>query len=179
MLMHLPGSMQKSSSLALEHSVDMAVWMVLHIRFCEVIAGDEQPGMRPADVVFVIDQKPHAVFTRDGNDLLYTHRLPLAAALCGTQLTIQHLDGNPISIPISEVSSSFIPRGLYLFGSVMSRPYVSPPPSTFQQLISLSLSRVPICSTRCTPHVDRSVIPVIEHLKGWRLCPVLPQIAMW
>lgn len=65
--------------------------------------GDEQPGQRPADVVFVIDQKPHQVFTRDGNDLLYTHRLPLVEALSGTQLTIQHLDGNPISIPISEV----------------------------------------------------------------------------
>lgn len=65
--------------------------------------GDEKPGQRPADVVFVIDQKPHAVFTRDGNDLLYTHRLPLAEALCGTQLTIQHLDGKPISIPINNV----------------------------------------------------------------------------
>lgn len=65
--------------------------------------GDEQPGQRPGDVVFLIDQKPHPVFTRDGNDLLYTHRLPLVDALSGTQITINHLDGNPISIPIQEV----------------------------------------------------------------------------
>lgn len=37
-------------------------------------AGDEGPGKIPSDIVFVVDEKPHPTFTRDGNDLVYTHR---------------------------------------------------------------------------------------------------------
>jgi DnaJ homolog subfamily B member 4 len=36
--------------------------------------GDEHQGRIPADVVFVIDEKPHPTFTRDGNNLIYTHK---------------------------------------------------------------------------------------------------------
>jgi len=32
--------------------------------------GHEQPGMVPADLVFVIDEKPHEVFAREGSDLV-------------------------------------------------------------------------------------------------------------
>ena len=36
--------------------------------------GDENPGRIAADIVFVLQEKPHPVFRRDGNDLVYTHR---------------------------------------------------------------------------------------------------------
>ena len=34
--------------------------------------GNEQPNVIASDLVFVIDEKPHPVFTRDGNDLVVT-----------------------------------------------------------------------------------------------------------
>lgn len=34
--------------------------------------GDERPGQPPADLQFVVDEAPHARFTRRGNDLHYT-----------------------------------------------------------------------------------------------------------
>ncbi|CAM9657979.1 unnamed protein product [Pylaiella littoralis] len=45
--------------------------------------GDEHPGMRPADVVFVIKTKPHPRFERDENNLICTVIITLAQALTG------------------------------------------------------------------------------------------------
>lgn len=69
-----------------------------------VFAGDQQPGMKAADVIFVIAEKPHETFRREGNDLHYTHRLPLLDALCGTTINLRHLDGRPLSIPLHDVA---------------------------------------------------------------------------
>lgn len=35
--------------------------------------GDEQPGRIPADIVFVIDEKPHDTFSRAGDDLIHKY----------------------------------------------------------------------------------------------------------
>ncbi|CAA6671530.1 unnamed protein product [Spirodela intermedia] len=43
--------------------------------------GNEQPNVIPADLVFIIDEKPHEVFTREGNDLVTTQKISLAEAL--------------------------------------------------------------------------------------------------
>ena len=43
------------------------------------------------------------MFKREGNDLVYTARLPLADALCGTTINLTHLDGRPLSVPVQEV----------------------------------------------------------------------------
>ncbi len=69
-------------------------------------AGDERPGRIPADIVFTIAESPHPVFKREGNDLVYTARLPLADALSGTTVNFMHLDGRPVSVPVQEVSSA-------------------------------------------------------------------------
>lgn len=39
--------------------------------------GDQGPGKIPADIVFIIRDKPHAMFKREGSDLRYTARLTL------------------------------------------------------------------------------------------------------
>lgn len=65
--------------------------------------GDEDPGVIPADIVFILDEKPHPRFTRDGADLIYNTILPLADALCGTALPIQLLDGATETIQIRDV----------------------------------------------------------------------------
>jgi DnaJ-class molecular chaperone len=53
--------------------------------------------------VFTIAEAPHPVFKREGNDLVYTARLPLTDALCGTTVNLTHLDGRPVSVPVQEV----------------------------------------------------------------------------
>ncbi|KVI04275.1 hypothetical protein Ccrd_017408 [Cynara cardunculus var. scolymus] len=65
--------------------------------------GNEQPNMIPADLVFVIDEKPHTTFTRDGNDLVLTRRISLAEALAGCTVYLTTLDGRNLTIPVNNV----------------------------------------------------------------------------
>ncbi|KAH9742695.1 J domain-containing protein [Citrus sinensis] len=65
--------------------------------------GNEQPNVIPADLVFVIDEKPHSVFTRDGNDLIVTQKISLAEALTGYTVHLTTLDGRSLNIPINNV----------------------------------------------------------------------------
>jgi len=65
--------------------------------------GDQPVGQMAGDVVFVIDEKPHAHFKRDGNDLVYEQEVSLAQALCGFAMSIPTLDGRTLRANISEV----------------------------------------------------------------------------
>lgn len=65
--------------------------------------GNEQPNVIPADLVFIIDEKPHGVFTREGNDLVVTQKISLAEALTGYTAHITTLDGRRLTIPINNV----------------------------------------------------------------------------
>lgn len=65
--------------------------------------GNEKPGVIPADLVFIIDEKPHKVFTRDGNDLVVTQKISLAEALSGFTVRLTTLDGRTLTIPINNV----------------------------------------------------------------------------
>ncbi|AEE85492.1 DNAJ heat shock family protein [Arabidopsis thaliana] len=65
--------------------------------------GNEHPGVIPADLVFIIDEKPHPVFTREGNDLIVTQKVSLADALTGYTANIATLDGRTLTIPITNV----------------------------------------------------------------------------
>ncbi|KAL5730512.1 hypothetical protein ACHQM5_003319 [Ranunculus cassubicifolius] len=65
--------------------------------------GNEQPGIIPSDLIFIIDEKPHNLFTREGNDLVVTQRISLADALTGCTVNITTLDGRNLSIPIANV----------------------------------------------------------------------------
>ena len=67
--------------------------------------GNEQPNQLPADLVFVIDEKPHEVFKRDGNDIIMNHRVTLAEALGGTTIYVTMLDGRNLSIPVIDIVS--------------------------------------------------------------------------
>lgn len=55
--------------------------------------GDRVPGRIPADIAFVIRDKPHGTFTRDGSNIIYTHNLSLRDALCGSIIEAPTLDG--------------------------------------------------------------------------------------
>lgn len=66
--------------------------------------GNEAPNVILADLVFIIDEKPHPVFTRDGNDLVVTHEIALAEALAGyTTAHTTTLDGRSLTVPIRSV----------------------------------------------------------------------------
>ncbi|XP_043689709.1 dnaJ homolog subfamily B member 13-like [Telopea speciosissima] len=65
--------------------------------------GNEQPNVTPADIVFIIDEKPHNVFTRDGNDLIVAEKIPLVEALTGHTVHLTTLDGRKLTIPINNV----------------------------------------------------------------------------
>jgi len=65
--------------------------------------GDEAPGVTPADVVFVLAEKPHKDFVREGNDLVYTAKITLAESLTDCAVQVPTLDGRVLSIPCNEV----------------------------------------------------------------------------
>ncbi|XP_010415583.1 PREDICTED: dnaJ homolog subfamily B member 13-like [Camelina sativa] len=67
--------------------------------------GNEQPGVIPADLVFIIDEKPHPVFTREGNDLVVTQKISLVEALTGYTVSLTTLDGRRLTIPVTNVIS--------------------------------------------------------------------------
>lgn len=60
--------------------------------------GDQAPGVEPGDVVIVLQQAEHDVFTRKRDDLIMTHSVGITEALCGFQLVFQHLDGRDIVV---------------------------------------------------------------------------------
>lgn len=66
--------------------------------------GDQSPNSVPADVVFIIRDKPHPCFKRDGSDIKYTAKIPLKEALsCNTTVRVPTLDGDPIVLALREV----------------------------------------------------------------------------
>uniref|UniRef100_A0A0D6QY74 J domain-containing protein n=1 Tax=Araucaria cunninghamii TaxID=56994 RepID=A0A0D6QY74_ARACU len=67
--------------------------------------GNEQPNVVASDLVFVIDEKPHSLYKRDGNDLVVTQKISLVEALTGCTVNLTTLDGRNLSIPITEVVS--------------------------------------------------------------------------
>lgn len=65
--------------------------------------GNEQRGIIPSDLVFIVDEKPHAVFKRDGNDLVMTQKIPLVEALTGYTAQVTTLDGRSVTVPVNNV----------------------------------------------------------------------------
>ncbi|CAH3035359.1 dnaJ homolog subfamily B member 13 [Pocillopora verrucosa] len=65
--------------------------------------GDQGPNNIPADIVFIVKDKPHPVFKRDNDNLVYTATVPLGKALTGCVVDVPTLDGRLISIPINDI----------------------------------------------------------------------------
>ena len=60
--------------------------------------GDKIPGKVPADIAFIIRDKPHHTYTRDGSNICYKHSLTLKEALCGSVAQIPTLDGKKVGL---------------------------------------------------------------------------------
>lgn len=62
--------------------------------------GDQEPGVTPGDVVFVVDEKPHEKFNRKGNDLYYECDIELLTALAGGEVGFTSVSGDFVKFSI-------------------------------------------------------------------------------
>ncbi|KAK4740982.1 hypothetical protein SAY87_024570 [Trapa incisa] len=66
--------------------------------------GDERPGYLPANIVFVVEEKPHPLFKRRGrDDLEIVAEVPLVRALTGCTLQVPLLCGETMALSIEEI----------------------------------------------------------------------------
>ncbi|KAB1220720.1 hypothetical protein CJ030_MR3G002931 [Morella rubra] len=65
--------------------------------------GNQEPGVTPADLIFVVDEKPHAFYKRDGNDLVVDQKISLLEALTGVTLNLTTLDGRNLAVSMTNI----------------------------------------------------------------------------
>ncbi|KAL6513847.1 hypothetical protein OROHE_019303 [Orobanche hederae] len=65
--------------------------------------GNHEPDSAPGDLIFVVDEKSHPTFKRDGNDLIVHQKISLLDALTGKTLSITTLDGRELPLALSDV----------------------------------------------------------------------------
>ncbi|KAK0469589.1 DnaJ-domain-containing protein [Desarmillaria tabescens] len=70
------------------------------VRFAR--AGNEQPNGEPQDLVFVVEEKPDEVFSREGNDLVRRVPISLLDALTGEggKKVVELLDGRKLQVSV-------------------------------------------------------------------------------
>ncbi|XP_008425786.1 dnaJ homolog subfamily B member 13 [Poecilia reticulata] len=65
--------------------------------------GDQGPNCIPSDIVFIVREKPHHLFTRQLSDLIYKARISLEMALTGFSVDVETLDDKLLTIPINDI----------------------------------------------------------------------------
>jgi len=61
-------------------------------------AMDFDANATPGDVVFIVEQQPHPIYTRKGHDLAIRLEIRWQEALCGVKREVPHLNGKPLRI---------------------------------------------------------------------------------
>lgn len=65
--------------------------------------GDEKPGYLPADIIFLIDEKRHHLFERDGDNLEIVLEIPLLSALTGCSFSVPLLGGEKMTLSVDDI----------------------------------------------------------------------------
>lgn len=65
--------------------------------------GHKNVGTIPSDIIFVIQDKPHHLFKREGVDISFTAKITLKEALCGVTLSIPTLDSGHMPLKIADI----------------------------------------------------------------------------
>ncbi|XP_015792962.1 dnaJ homolog subfamily B member 4 [Tetranychus urticae] len=65
--------------------------------------GDQKMNSIPADIVFIIRDKPHPLFKREGADIKYTAKISLREALCGTSIKVPTLLGTKVDLKLTDI----------------------------------------------------------------------------
>eukprot|EP01119_Soliformovum_irregulare_P004265 TRINITY_DN1525_c0_g1_i1.p1 TRINITY_DN1525_c0_g1~~TRINITY_DN1525_c0_g1_i1.p1 ORF type:complete len:411 (-),score=130.15 TRINITY_DN1525_c0_g1_i1:216-1448(-) len=60
--------------------------------------GDQIPDIIPGDIILVLQQTEHAIFKRDGDDLILEKKISLYDALAGCQFLVTQLDGRTLVV---------------------------------------------------------------------------------
>ncbi|KAJ5075608.1 DNAj [Anaeramoeba ignava] len=81
--------------------------------------GNVMPGVDPADVVFVIMQKSHNIFQRNGDDLHVKQNVPLHKALTDFSFEIVQLDGKKIKLSFDSTTHVIKPGPFVIYGKGM------------------------------------------------------------
>ncbi|KAI0205061.1 hypothetical protein F4808DRAFT_272152 [Astrocystis sublimbata] len=87
--------------------------------------GDQEEGGKQ-DLHFIVEEKPHPLFVRDGDDVIHTIDLDLKEALTGWKRTVTTIDGKSISIdkggpPPGSMSESYPNLGMPISKKVGER----------------------------------------------------------
>jgi len=64
---------------------------------------DEKPGYKPGDLNFVVVEKDHPEYHREGDHLYKTMSISLVDALTGFSLTLKQLDGEEFSVTFDDI----------------------------------------------------------------------------
>jgi DnaJ family protein A protein 1 len=67
-------------------------------KICFTGEGDQEPGIESGNIIIVIDEQEHEVFTRRGSHLRMRMELELVEALCGFQKVVNTLDGRHLIV---------------------------------------------------------------------------------
>ncbi|KAF6210434.1 hypothetical protein GE061_013540 [Apolygus lucorum] len=70
--------------------------------------GDQNKDRIPSDIVFIVRDKPHMVFQREGSDIKFRATISLRHALCGTVIDVPTLTGD--KVPLSFVKDIIKPQ---------------------------------------------------------------------
>lgn len=65
--------------------------------------GNERPGAYREDIIFIISEKRHKLFTRQGDDLDLGLEIPLVKALTGCTISVPLLGGKIMSLTVDDV----------------------------------------------------------------------------
>jgi DnaJ family protein A protein 2 len=62
--------------------------------------GEQQPGVQPGDLIVILEEVRESddKFQRQGQDLIYQHKVTLSEALTGYEFIITHLDGRTLVV---------------------------------------------------------------------------------
>ncbi|KAM9321145.1 dnaJ homolog subfamily B member 13 [Gastrophryne carolinensis] len=84
-------------------SIDVAAGWRPGTRITFPKEGDQGPNIIPADIVFIVKEKPHPRFTREGDHLIFTATIDLAKALTGCTVEVETIDQRLLHIPINDI----------------------------------------------------------------------------
>ncbi len=74
--------------------------------------------MEPGDIVFIVVEKKHEVFKRNGNDLVMEYNLQLIEALAGFAFTVKHLDDRVLHV--QSAKGDVVKPGMFPLSSPLS-----------------------------------------------------------
>jgi DnaJ homolog subfamily B member 13 len=97
------GFKKKTEVKEVSLSVPIAPGIIEGTRLVFPEAGDQGPTRIPADIVFIVCDKPHKKFRREKWNLHMDHKISLKEALTGFKLTINTIDDRKLEILVTDV----------------------------------------------------------------------------